>query len=654
MFSYKKAIADKPIEEYLSKMTLEEKIGQMTQVTLESVSKKPHSSLTRLELDESALRTALLDYHVGSIINVFATAMTTEDWRETINKIQEIARVEARLGIPVIYGIDAVHGANYTSDATLYPQNLNLGATWNRTLVRDIAGETARDLKRSQIPWNFAPVLDLGRHPMWSRFSETFGEDSYLTAELGKANILGQQQADTPVAACAKHFLGYGQSHTGRDRTPVLLPNRVIRELYLPPFSEAVNAGVASIMVNSGELNGRPVHADHSLLTRLLRDELGFDGVIVSDWEDVEKLHTIHRVAESKKEATYQAIQAGIDMSMTPFTFEFASLLKELVLEGRISESRVDDSVRRILKLKWNVGLLGTENERQSVDHSTRVLSSFRQHDQKDLSLEGARQSMVLLKNRNGLLPIKSNATIKLDGPAATSLPMIHGSWSYTWQGTDVSAYPEGIDTIQSVFSTRFNLEPDKLWPDKEAAADTLSVLDKPIVLDTPIVLCIGEEPSVEKPGDISNLQLDAAQQSLVEAALATNRPVVLVLFAGRPRVLGSLADRVAAVIWAGQPGPFAGAALADVLDGTISPSGKLPFTYPKHAAIFQTYDHKWSDRVGADYGLGQTYSMNGFDPEWEFGSGLSYANVRYHQLNVSPTDEGFSVSITVHSDSTR
>ena len=640
MFSNKNAIAEKPIEELLSRMTLEEKIGQMTQVTLESVSKTPLSASTRLELDESALRRALLEYHVGSIINVYGEAMAAEDWNETINRIQEIARVEARLGIPVIYGIDAVHGVNYSSDATLYPQNINLGATWNRALVREIAEETARDLTQAQIPWNFAPVLDLGRHPMWSRFSETFGEDSYLTTELGRANILGQQQAEFPVAACAKHFLGYGQSLTGRDRTPVLLPDRVLRETYLPPFSEAIKAGVASIMVNSGELNGRPVHADHALLTRLLREELGFEGVIVSDWEDVEKLHTIHRVAESKKEATYQAVQAGIDMSMTPFSFEFATLLKELVQEGRISQARIDDSVRRILTLKWKVGLLGAGGDQLAPHPSDSTEKGV--SDPTYLSLESARQSMVLLKNNNGLLPLGPNASIELDGPGATSLPMIHGSWSYTWQGTDVSAYPEGIESVHTVLARRFKLEPNSAFPSKEVA------------LGTPIVLCVGEMPSVEKPGDINDLQLDAPQQSLVEKALAIQRPVILVLFAGRPRILGSLADRVAGVIWAGQPGPFAGTALADILDGTVSPSGKLPFTYPKHAAIFHTYDHKWSDRVGSDYGLGQAFSMNGFDPEWEFGTGLSYAEVEYSHLSVCSAENGFKVSVTLRNHSSR
>ena len=389
-------------------------------------------------------------------------------------------------------------------------------------------------------------------------------------------------------------------------------------------------------MVNSGELNGRPVHADYRLLTNLLRDELGFEGVIVSDWEDVEKLHTIHRVADSSKDATLQAVRAGLDMSMTPFTFEFSKLLKELVEEGLISERRIDESVRRILNLKRKLGLLPRNKDEFPETIQEKSIHIPSQEERVALNLESARQSMVLLKNQDDLLPLKPGSKIVLDGPASTSLPMIHGSWTYTWQGADASAYPDDISTIATAFASRFRLQ---------GKVSDIDPLDHDV---DPIVLCIGEIPSVEKPGDVNDLDIDKAQHAFVHDAILTGRPVILVLFAGRPRLLKDLSDKVAAIIWAGQPGPCSGRALADLLDGSFSPSGRLPFTYPKHSAVFHTYDHKWADKVGADYGLGQSFSMDGFDPAWEFGSGLSYTRVSYEALDVQNTVSGLDVFITI------
>lgn len=616
------------IQALVSEMTLEEKAGQMTQLTLEALSSSPQTNDGQLVLDTTRMKEAFGEKHIGSVLNVFAQSMSKEEWRNCISTLQEQALSNSRLDIPMLYGIDAVHGANYTTDGTLFPQNINLGATWNRALVRDLGAHTALELEECSIPWNFSPVLDLGRHPMWSRFSETFGEDSFLASELGRQSIHGLQDGPSSVSACAKHFIGYGQGFTGRDRTQAWIPDRELRELYLPPFRAAVQAGVMSVMVNSGEVNGVPVHADPVLLTQLLRVELGFEGVIVTDWEDVGKLHTIHRVADSEKEATYLAIQAGIDMSMVPFSADFAGYLVELVHEGRISESRLDASVTRILEMKTRLGLF--QQQKKPIAPQNGALSK----SGANLSLEAAQQSMVLLENRASTLPIQSASRMFIAGGAADSLAQIHGSWTYTWQGNDESVYPDQLQTVRSVMNRRFT------------CVETASKADY-------ILYCLGEPPSVEKPGDIDALNWDASQVSELVSHLESGVPVVLVLFTGRPLLVSAFESNCAAIIWAGQPGPKAGAALADIVSGSISPSGRLPFTYPRHPAIFHTYDHKWSDRVGDDYGLGREYTMDGFNPQWQFGHGESYADIRYTDLLAVEQDGYWEVSVRIHNQST-
>jgi len=628
-------------DDLLSRMTLREKVGQMTQLTLQAISVGQNEKGDQVALDSVKLRKALVEDHVGSFLNVFNQAMSREQWRALIGEIQQVARSETRLGIPILYGIDAVHGCGYTTDATLYPQNLNLGATWNRELVREIGRETARELTQNGTFWNFSPVLDLGRHPMWSRFSETFGEDPFIVSELGSEYIRGLQETEQYIAGCAKHFIGYGQAPTGRDRTPTFIPQRILRQLYLPPFQEAIDVGVASIMVNSGEINGVPVHSNFALLSTLLREELCFNGVIISDWEDVQKLHTVHRVASDSKQAIQMAIDAGLDMSMTPFTTEFSQLLVELVESGSVTEERIDSSVRRILDLKFKCGLLqeikahSADDEEAGVGgkpvgrYGNRSPEISRTEKQDELSFRAAVESIVLLQNKNDILPLNPRARLLLKGPAADSLAMIHGAWSYTWQGADEAAYPDRLQTVRMALNQNFD------------------VVDAEVDCDA-VVVCIGEHPSVEKPGDIDELNLAADQQTIIAEAIETGKPVILVFFAGRPRMLSGIQEFVSAVFWAGQPGPFSGQALSAILSGQISPSGRLPFTFPHSGSVFFTHDHKWADKVGADYGVAQEYSMNGVRPAWEFGHGLSYSRFQYSRPDVAVSSESVSVSFSV------
>ncbi len=642
------------VSDLLTRMTLEEKVGQMTQLTVEAVSSQPRTAHSRLVIDQDKLREAILENHVGSIINVFTHAMYSHEWIELIDQIQTVAVNESRLGIPVLYGIDGVHGANYSLDATLFPQNINLAATWDVDIARRVGLATARDLGSCSIPWDFAPVLDLGRHPMWSRFFETFGEDSEVAAAMGSAMIEGLQDPIFGVAACAKHFIGYGQAKSGRDRTPTSLTQRELLDLYLYPFECAVRAGVKTMMINSGEINGVPCHADPRVLTELLRDRLGFEGVIVSDWEDVIKLHTIHRVASDEKEATAMAVLAGLDMSMTPFSGQFATHLVELVREGRIAEERIDRSVERVLRLKYQLNLWpagsapgdqhrSDESSRSSAETIRHNGSAYSENGRPSvradaLSREAASKSMVLLENRGGFLPLSTDMRIAVTGPAAVSNGRVHGAWTYTWQGNDEEIFSDSTPLVGAVLEQRFRSIP---------VEDVVSVEDSDA-----IVVCLGEESSVEKPGDIGDLRIDSPQRRCVEEALQTGVPVILVLYGGRPRLLGTIPDRVTAVIWAGLPGPFSGEALADLLDGSINPSGRLPFTYPREGEVLLTYDHKHSDEVGRDYGIGQTHKMNGFNPQWEFGAGQSYTSFTYERLSIRVNDAVGSrrvdVSVTV------
>ena len=638
---------DRRVEDLLGEMTLAEKAGQMTQLTLQYISSGEEGVDSEHELDMDRVREVIVDKHVGSVLNTYNAAFTPEYWREeVVGPIQRVAMEETRLGIPIIYGIDSVHGANYVKGATLFPQNLTLGATFNTELSREAGRHTAIDTRACGLPWNFSPVADLGRQPLWSRIFETFGEDPMHAGAMAAANIEGQQGDDLSsyrsVAACAKHFLGYSVPWSGKDRTPAYIGEIQLRDTHLPPFRDAVEAGVATVMVNSGEVDGVPVHASRKLLTDMLRGELGFEGVVVTDWADIKTLHERHRVAANEKEATRQAVLAGIDVSMVPLDTSFADYVVELVEEGALSESRIDQSVRRVLRLKFELGLFDDPLGPGSL------IEDVGSDEADAASLESAREGLVLLRNADDLLPISEGSKILVTGPTADALTPVYGSWSYTWQGDEPKLYPDTptvLDEIRDRFG-RANVT--------YSAGTTLTegvnieaTARKAEEADV-VVLCLGEEASTEKPGDIVDLDMPSAQIDLARAVLETGTPVVLVLIENRPRIFNEVQAGVEAILWAGQPGPFGPQAIAEVLAGDVNPSGKLPFTYPRHPGSLITYDRKTTEDYAVDF------SMNAFTPLFEFGDGLSYTTFEYEDLNVRQAGGGLEASVTVRNTGDR
>ncbi len=636
--------ADADVEALIRQMSIEEKVGQMTQLNLDVVCEggiyklvEPH------HLDPTKLREALLKYHVGSILNCGGHAYPLKQWHELIGGIQEVATKETRLKIPVIYGIDAIHGANYVSKSTLFPQQLAQAATFNPDLAFQAAEVTAYETRAAGMTWNFSPVLDVARNPLWSRVFETFGEDALVCSRFGEAAIRGYQGASTPIdnthlAACMKHFLAYGGNRTGKDRTPTYLSEIQLRELYLPPFKAAIETGALTVMINSGEINGVPVHADKNILTRLLREELKFEGVAVTDWEDVIKLHLNHKVAPNLKEATFMAVDAGIDMCMVPNDYDFTKLLIELVKEGRISESRLDVSVRRILTLKKKLGILknvSIPNEQQ--------YPKFGSSAHRAIARKTAEEAITLLENRNQTLPLKANQKIFVTGPAANSLSLLNGAWTRTWQGVDTIWDDQSNNTI---LEAMLAVSPNVTYA-PGCGIDTLLNLTNALNLANQsdvIVACMGEKPSTEKPGDIDDLSLPRAQLDYVKALLKTGKPVVLVLVENRPRLVNEIADQCAAVVMAYQPGDTGGDVLADILIGKVNPSGKLPLTYPRYNHSLMWYDHKYTETFDTQFG------NKAFNPQWEFGHGLSYSEIRYTDLKLSaPTlIKGDSLTVTL------
>ena len=641
---------DPRVEALLARMTLEEKVGEMTQLTLQAISRSPATDSTPLVLDTAKLENVLVRHNVGSILNVHDVAYTPRQWQELIRTLQR-ATERKRLKIPLLYGIDAVHGHNYMVGATLFPQNLGMAATWNPGLVRRAGEVTAVETRASGIPWNFAPVLDAGRQPLWPRFYETYGEDPFLASVMGVAVVEGMQGDDAGgalrVAATGKHFLGYGVPRSGMDRTPAWITGRELYEYHVPPFRAAIDAGLRTVMVNSADVNRVPVHASRELLTRLLREELGFDGVAVSDWQDILRLHTVHRVAPTPKEAVRIAILAGIDMSMVPYDLSFYNHLLELVREGAVPEPRIDQSVRRILKLKHDLGLFRNRYP------DARLLRRVGTREHQAVSRQAAEESITLLKNDGGLLPLSREARVLVTGPGADDVPVLFGGWSYTWQGTNARMYPAGIPTLLQALRAEAGAERVTYLPGAgyEQEVDVAAAVEAARRADVAIV-ALAERPQAETPGNIEDLQLPAAQLRLVQALEATGTPVVLVLMQARPRIVREAADGARAVLMAYQPGPFGAGATADVLYGDVNPSGKLPFTYPRHPNALLHYDHAWSEAAGAN-GPGGT-----FNPQWSFGHGLSYTTFAYGGLRVAQPRVGpygkLAVSVEVTNTGSR
>lgn len=629
------------VEKLLSQMTLKEKVGQMTQLDIMMVTDGHNQEI---KLNPEKLKKAVGEYGVGSILNVYDEALPPEKWHEILSQIQaEAART--RLKIPVLYGIDTIHGANYIRGATLFPQPIGLAATWNPGLVLRADHIAAAETRASGIPWTFSPGLDVGRQPLWPRLYETFGEDVYLAKVMGVAAVRGYEGSDpgspTQVAACLKHYVGYSFPFSGHDRTPALIPENTLREYFLPTFTEAVKAGAHSLMVNSGEVNGIPGHANRYLLTDVLRRELGFQGVVVSDWEDIKRLVRPHHYAATEKEATRIAIMAGIDMSMVPRDYSFSDLLLALVKEGAVPMSRIDEAVRRILMMKMQLGLF--QDPLLGVHSNVKLGSAEAQKT----ALQSAHESIVLLKNTDKILPLTPSQKVLVTGPTADSLISLNNGWSYMWQGDNAELYPKDKPTVLGAVRAKAGQDNVTYVPgttfDREL--DVASAVNAAKLADV-VLLCLGEMSYAETPGNIDDLNLPEAQLHLAEQITATGKPMVLVMIEGRPRIIHGIVGLAKAIVLAPNPGNEGGRALADVLYGDYNPDGKLPYTYPSHPNSLLTYDHKPS--ADADAGAGTST----FHPEFQFGNGLSYTSFQYSALRLSAREitpkQALEVSMTV------
>lgn len=622
---------DPEIEKILSTMTLKDKVGEMTQLSIDMVSKGvPYQLKEPHQLDTAKLKEVLLTHRVGSILNCGGHAYTKEHWNEIIQTIQTFA-LQKETKIPVLYGIDAVHGTNYTLGATLFPQQIGQGASWDTSLAKIVGEVTAYETRASSIPWTFAPVMDVGRDPRWPRLWETYGEDPYLVGQMGKAFIQGAQQDDLAspyaVASCLKHFLGYSRTLSGKDRTPAWVPYREIKQLFLPPFIDGIKAGAPTVMINSGEINGTPVHTNKHLLTDLLKEELSFSGLAVTDWEDIKYLVSRHKVAATYKEAIHMAIEAGIDMAMVPMDLEFPVLLKELVEEGTISEARIDESVRRILTVKKQLGLFESPIPEDSYE-------KFGGEEFYNLARKAAEESITLLKNQNQNLPLPKEAKILLCGPNADSKIALNGGWTYTWQGMEEKYYEDDVLTLKDAMEKKWGS--DQIIYTKGADTDSLhklATLKQAAIQVDHIVICLGELGYTEKVGDLFDLDLPEAQQELVKVAAEFKKPITLVLLEGRPRVIRAIEPLAKSIVLGYYPGNGGAEALVSVLSGEVNPSGKLPYTYPKYANDLLTYDHKHTETID------QKFGNEAFQPQWEFGYGLSYTEFEYTELSISKSE---------------
>jgi len=604
----------------LSEMTLEEKIGQMTQIDFSVIAAELNSDNP---VSQNKLEDAILKYHVGSILNAPQTphnqAQSVTVWRNILKSIQAVT-TQSRLKIPVIYGIDAIHGGTYTKNSVLFPQAINMAATFNSDLSFKEGEITARELRVAGLQWNFSPVMDLGRQPLWPRLWETYGEDVHLASVMGTSYINGHQgddfSAPTKALTCLKHYVGYSFPMNGKDRTPAWIGERMLREYFLPPFEAAIKAGSPTIMVNSAEVDGIPGHANYHYLTTILRDELGFKGFTVSDWEDIKRLYTRDKLAANEKEAVKIAVMAGVDMSMVPFDFSFYDLLLELVNTREVPLARIDEAVTRILTVKYRAGLFNAPTPVLSeADHFATTQAT-------NINRQAARESIVLAKNEHHSLPLKKNANILVAGPNANLLSVMNGGWTLTWQGDNESLYPKDkltlFKAIQKKTTGQVTYLENKVL-DKQAAIDATKNIDA-------IVLCLGEKPYTETVGNIGSLNLEATQVKLANLMLSTGKPVILIMTGGRPRIITEQAELASAVILGFLPGMEGGEAIADILYGDYNPNGKLPISYPRDTNDIVLYDHKPIEN----------YESNAYRPLYAFGHGLSYTSFQTSGLKMA------------------
>ena len=653
-----KSDIDIKVDELISKMTLREKVGQMTQINLTVIAKGPTkwASSFPMEIDEKKANKALVDFKVGSVLNTINnTAQKPSVWFENISKIQEISMGKNPLAIPVIYGIDAIHGTTYTDGATMFPQQITTAASWNPENAYNMALVCAYETRASGIPWNFSPVLDLGIDPRFSRQFESFGEDPLLVERFGVEMIKGYQGLDNDisnkfnVAACMKHFVGYHATISGKDRTPAYIPDNVLSEYHIEPFKKAIEAGAKTIMINSGLINGVPVHADYNIMINVLRNKLGFEGVILTDWEDIRKLHDRDKVAKNQKEAIKIAINAGIDMSMVPYEYEhFVKNLISLVEEGEVSMGRIDDAVKRILKLKFELDLFKNPvtNYKDYEDFGSK------KHHQ--LAYKAASESITLLKNNEDILPITGNPKILVVGPNGNNMRTLNGAWSYSWQGDLVDRFAGDYNTIfESVRDTygRNNVKYvsgvsyNKNGNYYDMIEENIGEAVKEGRKSDYIILCLGENTYTEKPGDLNDLNIHHLQRKLAIELSKTGKPIILILNLGRPRLISDIEPLMNAVVNIYLPGNFGADALADILSGKVNPSGKLPYTYPLYPNSLLPYYYKPSEvqnnAQGAYNYVGEVNNL------YDFGFGLSYSDFEYSNFLI--TEDTLSSSDTLN-----
>jgi len=642
----------------LAKMTTIEKVGQMTQITLDVFARQDESGekIDPMVFDEDTLKLAFAKYKIGSVLNTINSAHTLKWWNETIDHIQEIAIRET--GIPIIYGIDAIHGVNYTAEATLFPQQIGQAATFNPELVKKLNALSAYEMRASNIPWTFSPVQDMGRDARDPRLWETYGEDVYLCKEMGAAATQGFQGEilfgidARHGAVCLKHFLAYN-SNSGKDRNPLEISTRTLKEKHAASFQAAIDAGAKSVMISSGIINGFPVHANYNILTQLLRNEMGFKGVLVTDWADIENLFKRDKVAESPRKAVKMAILAGVDMSMVPHNFRFCDYLIELINKGEIPIERINEAVKRILTLKLELGLFETPNT-FSTDYPDFGCGNF-----KNLAYEGALESITLLKNRHNTLPLSRETKILVAGPNANTMRPMNGGWSYSWQGNKADEFAEENNTFLEAIQNKtgknhvrfvegISYKKDGKYDEEvniniEAAVKAAREVDY-------ILLFAGESSYCEKPGDLNDLYISDNQTQLALALAETGKPVILILNEGRPRLISKFEDKMAAVLQTYLPSNFGGDALADILFGDANPSGKLPYTYPMFPNSLLCYDYKPAEKPDKPNDMYNYRSEPAL--QYEFGHGLSYTTFEYSNFEISSNsfnpDDTLSISVEI------
>ncbi|TSE05550.1 glycoside hydrolase family 3 N-terminal domain-containing protein [Aquimarina algiphila] len=641
---------DAKVAALLSSMTLEEKIGQMTQITVTALEQDGKPGV----LDKNKLKKAIHKYKIGSILNVpNPGAPSPERWNEVLNEILEETN-QTDKKIPIIYGIDAIHGASYTAGAVLFPQQIGMAATWDSELVKKCTAISAYETRASSIPWVFSPDLDLPRNPAWSRLWESFGEDTYLSSQMGVAMVEGFQGDDIgesdKVAACIKHYIGYGSTTTGKDRTPSIIPERILRQYDLPIYEKSIEADAKSIMISSGEINGVPVHASKKIINDLLKEELGFKGFVVTDWQDIIYLHTRHKIASTMREAVKKSVLAGIDMSMVPDNYTFFEDLLSLVNDGEVPMSRIDDAVSRILRVKYELDLFRTPVT------DPKDYPDFGSSSSIAMSYIAASESITLLKNTDKTLPISKESKVLITGPTANSMKYLNGGWSYTWQGEKSDQYAKDKFTILEAFQSKIGKQNVEYAPGVSIFEEIDIAKSVSLAKNVDyIVLCLGEHNYTETPGDINDLLITEPQVKLAKALMDLNKPIILVLNEGRPRIISQFEKGMDAVLQCYLPGNEGSRALVDIVYGDVNPSGKLPYNYPRYANSLQKYNRKYTESLGDEEQNDDADYQKSYSPQYEFGHGLSYTTFGYKNLNFDKVfiKKGDAINVTVEVQNT-